>query len=102
MITLSQKEYRRPKHIPQRTCIGCRGIKPKRELIRIVLAPSGTIEIDITGKKSGRGVYLCKAQGCWQAGLKKERLDRALRTKIATESLKELIKYGEMLPRSGD
>jgi predicted RNA-binding protein YlxR (DUF448 family) len=99
MTTTSQrKKQPRPKHVPERTCIGCREIRPKRELIRIVLTESGGVEIDPTGKRSGRGAYLCKAKTCWDAGLKKEHLDRALRTKIAVEDRRGLAQYGEMLP----
>ncbi|TET40033.1 MAG: YlxR family protein [Dehalococcoidia bacterium] len=99
MSTTSQRKKKsRPKHIPQRTCIGCRETRPKRELVRIVRNTSGAVEVDPTGKKSGRGAYLCKAKGCWEAALKKERLDRALRMKIAQENRKELAQYVEMLP----
>lgn len=99
MTTISQrKKQPRPKHVPERTCIGCREIRPKRELIRIVRTESGGVEIDPTGKRSGRGAYLCKAKTCWEAGLKKEHLDHALRTKIAVEDRRGLAQYGEMLP----
>ena len=99
MTTISKgKKSIRLKHVPQRTCIGCREAKPKRELIRIVRTQSGAVEIDPTGKRSGRGTYLCNAKSCWQAGLKKERLDRALRTNIAAEDRRKLAHYGEMLP----
>jgi len=98
MTTTSQRKKKpRPKHIPQRTCIGCRETRPKRELVRIVRNTSGAVEVDPTGKKSGRGAYLCKAKGCWEAALKKERLDRALRIKIAQENRRELAQYVEML-----
>ncbi|MFQ5987273.1 MAG: RNase P modulator RnpM [Dehalococcoidia bacterium] len=99
MTTTSQRKKKtRPKHIPQRTCIGCRQTRPKRELVRIVRNTTGAVEVDPTGKKSGRGAYLCKAKGCWEAALKKERLDRALRIKIAQENRRELAQYAEMLP----
>jgi len=99
MTTISKgKKNIRLKHVPQRTCIGCREAKPKRELVRIVCTQSGAVEIDPTGKRSGRGTYLCNAKSCWQAGLKKERLDRALRTNIAAEDRRKLAHYGEMLP----
>ena len=98
MTTISQKKKQpRPKHPPQRTCIGCGEIKPKRELIRIVRTESGSVAIDPTGKRSGRGVYLCKAKSCWVTGLKKERLDRALRAKITAEDRRGLDQYREML-----
>lgn len=97
MATIS-KGKKTPRHIPQRTCIGCQQVKPKRELIRILRTQGGAVEIDPTGKRAGRGTYLCNAKGCWQAGLKKERLDRALRAAIAAEDRKRLAHYGEMLP----
>ncbi len=99
MTTTSQrKKHPRPKHVPERTCIGCREIKPKRELIRIVRTESGGVAIDPTGKRAGRGVYLCKVKTCWEAGLKREHLDRALRMKITAEGRRGLAQYGEMLP----
>ena len=99
MATISKgKKSTPPKHIPQRTCIGCQQVKPKRELIRIVRTQGGAVEIDPTGKRSGRGTYLCNAKNCWHAGLKKERLDRALRANIAAEDRRRLADYAEMLP----
>ncbi len=96
--TSRRKKHPRPKHVPERTCIGCREIKPKRELIRIGRSESGVVVIDPTGRRPGRGVYLCKTKSCWEAGLKKERLDRALRTKIAAEDKRGLAQYGGTLP----
>lgn len=99
MNTTSQRKKKpRPKHIPERTCIGCRETRPKRELVRIVRNTTGAVEVDPTGKKSGRGAYLCRAKGCWEAALKKERLDRALGINIAQEKRRELAQYAEMLP----
>ena len=96
-MTSVRKQSSKPKHVPQRTCIGCREIRPKRELIRIVRTESG-VEIDPTGKRSGRGTYLCKTKSCWDAALKKEHLDRALRTKTTAKDKKGLALYAEMLP----
>ena len=56
------------RHIPQRTCAGCRSINEKRSLVRIVRTQDG-IEIDLTGKKAGRGVYLHRDPACWQKGI---------------------------------
>lgn len=97
-MTTTSRRKKRPKHMPERTCIGCREIKPKRQLIRIVRTESGGVAIDPTGKRAGRGVYLCKAKTCWEAGLKRERLNQALRTKITVEDRRRLAQYGEMLP----
>lgn len=99
MTTTSQrKKHIRQRPIPQRTCVGCREVRPKRELIRIVRTATEAVEIDPTGKKSGRGAYLCKAKACWQAGLKGEHLDRVLKTKITPQNRRELAHYGEMFP----
>ena len=82
------------KHVPQRTCVSCGQVKPKWELVRIVRTPSGLIEIDARGKKAGRGAYLCKALQCWQSGLLKKRLQRALNIEITSEQHSELLEYG--------
>jgi len=85
------------KHVPQRTCIACREVKAKRELIRLVRSASGSVEVDSSGKKAGRGVYLCPRLECWQMGLKGGQLEYALRTTISRENRQQLIKYGEDL-----
>ena len=54
-----------PKHIPQRTCIACRTVRGKRELVRIVHTEANRVEADATGKKAGRGAYLCRQRECW-------------------------------------
>jgi hypothetical protein len=77
--------------------LGCRQVKPKRELIRLVHTPEGKVEIDPTGKKSGRGAYLCPAWDCWEAGLKGNRLEYALRCHIGQEERAELRKQAEEL-----
>jgi len=96
------KKSPRPRHVPQRTCIGCRTVKPKRQLIRVVRIADGVVEVDPTGKKSGRGTYLCKQRSCWEAALRKERLDRALKTKVAAEYRRGLASYAETLPQSSE
>lgn len=73
------------KRIPQRTCIGCRKSRPKHQLVRIVNTPDGKTEVDPSGKKSGRGAYLCHSSICWEKGLKKGRLERALRRNVSDE-----------------
>lgn len=81
-----------PKHIPMRTCIGCRTVKPKKELIRIVRTPESVIEIDKTGKKSGRGAYVCPNMTCLHKAIKGTRLDKALNTQISLEVKQKLEK----------
>ena len=82
------------KHIPQRTCLACREVKAKRELIRLVRLPDMSVQVDTSGKKAGRGAYLCRAQECWEAGLKGGRLEHALRTALTQDNREQLIKYG--------
>ncbi len=84
-------------HIPQRTCVACRKVKAKRELIRIVRISDGNVEVDTSGKKAGRGAYLCRAQECWEVGLKAGRLEHALRTNLTQDNQEQLIRYGKNL-----
>ncbi len=83
----------RAKHVPQRTCLACRKVKPKQELVRLVRLSDGTIEIDPGGKKAGRGAYLCGLPECWDIGLKGGRLERALRTVITVTNREQLAEY---------
>lgn len=91
---------KRPKHVPQRTCIACHQVKPKRELLRIVRTPQGHVEMDPTGKKSGRGAYLCATRSCWATALKKKRLEQELETTISEEDRAALEAYMATLPPS--
>lgn len=68
-----------PKHIPQRTCMACRQGDAKRSLVRLVRVAEGRVEIDPTGKRNGRGAYLCRARDCWEVALKRHSIERALR-----------------------
>lgn len=88
------------KHIPQRTCLACRQVKAKRELIRLVRITNGSVEIDNNGKKSGRGAYICQEQECWEVGLKGGRLEHALRTNLTHDNLDKLVRYGNDLMES--
>ena len=81
------------KHIPQRTCIACRKTSAKRELVRLVRAGDGSVEIDITGKRSGRGAYLCSALECWNAVLNSGKLEYALNVRIKPENKDNLANY---------
>ena len=84
------------KHLPERTCIACRQKRAKWEMVRIVRTPEGIIEIDLRGKKAGRGAYLCRQQECWEAGLKKK-LGHALKCEIKDEQSAELVTFGKSL-----
>ena len=83
----------RPKHIPRRTCVGCRRTSAKRDFVRVVRLPEGRVEVDLTGKKSGRGAYLCSDPACWEATLKRDRLAVALRTEISQEDRQALQEF---------
>jgi predicted RNA-binding protein YlxR (DUF448 family) len=80
----------RKKHKPQRTCIACRQVKDKRELIRVVRTPAGEIIIDPTGKANGRGAYLCRNANCWDKGLQKGHLAKALKVALSQEAITDL------------
>lgn len=90
---------KRAKRVPQRTCVGCRRIRPKRALVRIVRLPAGGVEVDPMGKKSGRGAYLCPHQTCWEAALEKRGLDRALKVALRPEERIRLLEYGRTLAK---
>ena len=85
------------KYLPQRTCIACRLIKEKKALIRIVRTEGGLTEIDVFGKKPGRGAYLCSNRICWELALKKNRLEYALRTKLNESNRQTLVEYSQNL-----
>lgn len=89
------------KHIPQRTCVACRKVSAKRELIRLVRIADGSVEIDTSGKKTGRGAYLCRMRACWESGLKGGRLEYTLRTTLTQDNREQLIKHGETLLNQG-
>jgi predicted RNA-binding protein YlxR (DUF448 family) len=72
----------RPKHIPQRTCIACRRTDAKRGLMRLVRDAEGHVALDATGKRAGRGAYLCHDPVCWEQALKRHGLARALRLEV--------------------
>ena len=80
------------KKIPMRKCLGCNEMKPKKELIRAVKSPEGEITLDLTGKKSGRGAYICPDKGCFDKARKARRLERALETKIPETVYDEMLK----------
>ena len=95
---MSKKQKRKRKHIPQRTCVGCRSVQPKRSLIRLVRTTNG-IEIDVSGKMPGRGAYLHELRSCWEKGLKGS-LVQALKTEITTDIRNTLITFMNSLPEN--
>lgn len=82
------------KKIPMRKCVGCGELRPKKELLRVVALPSGEIEIDKTGKKSGRGVYVDNSLACFEKAYRSHGLEKSLKrpvSKTVYESLKAQI-----------
>jgi hypothetical protein len=88
------------KHVPQRTCVGCRQVLPKRALIRVVRTPQG-VKIDPTSRQSGRGAYLHEQRSCWEQALRGP-LARALRTDLSNEDRQELVAYMHQLTERRD
>jgi predicted RNA-binding protein YlxR (DUF448 family) len=93
-----RRQPQRPRHVPQRTCAACREVRPKRELLRIVRTPAGHVELDPTGKKAGRGTYLCARRSCWDLALKKGRLEHEFGVTLLPEDRAALEAYRETLP----
>jgi len=86
------------KKIPMRQCLGCREMKPKRELIRAVKSPEGVISLDFKGKAPGRGAYVCRDAECLKKAIKSKALERAFETSIPEEvyaQLSEQMEVGE-------
>ena len=73
------------KKIPMRMCLGCGEMKPKKELIRAVKSPEGDISLDLTGKKSGRGAYICRSCECFGKARKARRFEKAFSCRISDE-----------------
>lgn len=73
------------KKIPQRMCTGCMEMKPKKELIRVVKNKDGEVSIDVTGKKPGRGAYICRNIDCLEKAVKQKRLEKNLEKKFDDE-----------------
>ncbi len=79
------------KKIPQRKCLGCNEMKDKKSLLRIVRSPEGEISLDPTGKKNGRGAYVCPRRECIEKAIKEKRLERALEKPIEEEVRQRLL-----------
>lgn len=86
------------KKIPMRQCLGCREMKEKKELIRVVRTPEGSVSLDFRGKVPGRGAYVCRSAACLEKAIKTRALERALGEKIPEElygALREQLEAGE-------
>ena len=90
-VMAKQRQTLRPKHVPQRTCIACRKIDTKRGLTRLVRLPEGRIAIDSTGKRAGRGAYLCAERGCWETALKRKAVERSLKIEMLDAEDRQML-----------
>ena len=86
------------KKIPLRQCVGCREMRPKKELIRVVKSPEGEISLDFRGKAPGRGAYLCPDPECLKKAIRAKALERAFDVKIPQEVLDGLVQAMEAQP----
>ena len=85
------------KKIPMRTCIGCREMKPKPELMRVVRTPDGEVTLDLTGRKNGRGAYVCKNKECLQKIRKRKALSNAFGMPVEDTVYENIEKEFELL-----
>ncbi len=89
------------KKIPMRTCVACRTTRPKKELIRVVRLPAGSVVIDRKGKVSGRGAYICESLACFDQAVKTNKLERALEVALAEDVIEQLRQVVEKEKISG-
>ncbi len=85
--------------IPMRTCLGCREQKPKKEMIRVVRTPEGTVILDLTGKKSGRGAYICLQDKCLKKVMKSRSLEKNLQAQVPSDLVAEIANMIEIAPQ---
>ena len=88
------------KKIPQRKCVGCGAVKNKKDLIRVVRSPDNEISIDLKGKKSGRGAYICKDENCLKKAVKAKRFEKNLEAEISPEILEALLQQLKSEPEN--
>lgn len=90
----------RKRKIPLRVCIGCKEKKPKKELVRIVRTPAGEVDLDLTGKKPGRGAYICPKQDCLKNALKGRRLEKSLQLTVSGQLVEAISAMFDNEPES--
>ena len=91
MNKVPKKPVQRVKHIPQRTCVGCGRVTDKRSLVRIVRTPEGDVTVDPTGKRSGRGAYVCATRECLQRAVRSGKLSKALEAAVPEDVVTALL-----------
>lgn len=88
-----------PKKIPMRQCVGCREMKPKKELIRVVRSPEGQVSLDFRGKLPGRGAYVCPNPACLAKAKKSKALERAFSAPLSEEVYQALEEQMKEVPQ---
>jgi uncharacterized protein len=88
-----------PKKIPQRMCVACRTMRSKRELIRLVISPDDGISLDPSGKKPGRGAYVCRSRNCLEQAISGHKLDKGLKTRVSISIIAALAAEMAALPK---
>ena len=83
---------------PQRTCIACQGTSGKRELVRLVRTAEGRVLVDETGKRPGRGAYICRRRACWQLALERQAIGRALKVQLSEQDRQDIADYTSAMP----
>ena len=87
----------RPKRVPERTCVACRTKLAKRQLVRVVRAPAGPVEVDTSGKRAGRGAYVHMDPNCWRLALSRGQLEHSLKVKLSAADRAGLESYAASL-----
>ncbi|MCD7882446.1 MAG: YlxR family protein [Lachnospiraceae bacterium] len=87
------------KKVPLRKCTGCQEMKNKKEMLRVLRTPEGEIVLDETGRKNGRGAYICRSLGCLEKARKNKGLERSLKVKIPEETYESLKKEIELIDK---
>ncbi|MEY8517813.1 YlxR family protein [Lachnospiraceae bacterium 29-84] len=85
------------KKVPIRQCVGCREMKSKKELLRVIKTPEDEVLLDVTGKKNGRGAYLCPKKECLEQAVKTKGLERSLKVSIPKAEIEKMVKEMESI-----
>ena len=87
----------RQRHVPMRRCVACGTHRPKKELVHIVRTAQGEVTVDLDGRGAGRGAYLCRLPDCWEQGIKRNRLDHALKVRVSDQGRERLQEFASTL-----
>lgn len=91
-----------PKKVPERMCVACHTMKPKKSLLRVVVNQAGEISLDPTGKKAGRGAYVCRNRSCLEQAIRGHKLDKGLKTRVSEAVVAALLAELAAMPEPAD